>query len=166
MTISDSQQPATEHRYAVPESAWVLGWLFLAEQAIRLALDGVGENNVILVSAIISALLVAWFSYGVLTARPVRGMIVLVLMWLASIALAITFLTDPSIANLGALAVTVVQLIALLAFRKTPYFAWQRTRPHRNVAGLEPLIWMAVVVGVLGGIIGSGGGGLGLTLNF
>ena len=165
MTTSDPQQ-ATDTQYDVPESAWVLALLFLGEQVVRLFAEGADTNNVFLISVPVSTLLVGWFSYGVLTARPVSGMIVLVLLWLGTIAMVLTLLSDPSIGHAAELAVTIGQVAALHAFRKTEYFAWQRTDPPNRSAGLEPLVWIALIVGVLGGILGASHDGVTFTMNF
>jgi len=112
-----------------------------------------------LVSASIGAVLVAWVSKGVLTAR--RGRLVLV--WAMFVLAAILYgvaLLDTSVAGTSGwrfvhFATSLVELACLAWFTNTEYFAWQRSRPQNAGAGLGGLILVAVLVGALAGVIGT-----------
>ena len=60
-----------------------------------------------------------------------------------------------AVLHLLALATTVVSLGALAKFRRTPWYAWQRTKPpRREGAPIVQLVAIGVFVGVLGGFVG------------
>jgi len=58
-----------------------------------------------------------------------------------------------SVVDLLDVVMTAVQLGCLVWLYRTPWFAWQRTRPEGGPS-LAPLMLLAVLVGVLAGVIG------------
>jgi hypothetical protein len=144
----------------VPTAAWVLAWSCLADQVLVLGERGAQSSVTgMLVSALIGAVVVAWVSNGVLNAR--RGRLILV--W-AMFVLATTLygvaLFDADVAGASDwrfvhFGSSLVQLACLAWFTNTEYYAWQRSHPRATAAGLSGLILIAVLVGALGGVIGS-----------
>ena len=144
----------------VPTAAWALSWSCLADQVLVLGERGARSSATgMLVSALIGAVVVAWISNGVLTAR--RGRLVLVwAIFVLSAILCGVALIDASVAGASDwrfvhFASSLVQLACLAWFTNTEYFAWQRSRPQAAAAGLGGLILVAVLVGALGGVIGA-----------
>ena len=154
-----TDQP-TQPAPPVPTAAWALAWSCLADQVLVLGERGAQSSGTgMLVSVLIGAVVVAWVSNGVLTAR--RGRLVLV--WAVFVLAAILYgaaLFDASVAGASDwrfvhFASSLVQLACLAWFTNTEYFAWQRSRPHATGPGLGGLILVAVLVGALGGVIGA-----------
>ena len=154
-----TDQPA-QSAVPVPTAAWALAWSCLAGQVLLLGERGADSSAVeMLVSALIGAVVVAWVSNGVLTARPGR----LMLVWVISVLAAVLYgaaMLDVSVAGASDwrfvhFASSLVQLACLAWFTNTEYFAWQRSRPRATATGLGGLILIAVLVGALGGVIGS-----------
>lgn len=143
----------------VPAAAWALAWSCLAGQLLLLGQRGVQSSDAVLLSIPISALLVTWVSFGVLTGRTVR----LVLVWVLFVATALgdgAELLDAGAAGVTGwpfvqFAASLLQLVALAWFTGTDYFAWQRSRPRVPGPPLASLIAVAVAVGMLGGVTGS-----------
>ncbi len=146
----------------VPASLWVLAWASLAGQLVLLAEEGIRFDDEVslLVSVLIGALLVGWISAGVVRARTVRLVLVFVVLALTVLVGVVGLIFSDSVADalwtLVALALSVTQLGALVRFRGTAWYAWQRGRPPTAEGpSITGLIAIAVVVGVLGGVVGS-----------
>ncbi len=142
--------PPVEH---LPLAAWLLAWSFLGGQLVTAAVNGFQDESAWPLSILLGAVLVAFFSYGVLRARMVRTVLVGVLLGVGALAELAGVLAGNE-RELLALAVTGVQLACFVWFVRSPWFAWQRGRPEGGPS-LAPLMGMAVAVGVLGGLVGA-----------
>jgi hypothetical protein len=143
----------------LPSSIWVVAWASMAGQAGLLAQQGVRLDNElsVVLSVVLGAVLVGYVCAGVVRTRTVR----LVLAWFVLVLGLIADLVDLlSVDDLGqaplvvlSLATTVVALAGLVRFRRTDWYAWQRTKPSvRDGAPIGQLVAIGVVVGVLGGL--------------
>ena len=143
----------------LPSSIWVVAWASMAGQAVRVVPQGVRlDDEVSLVlSVVLGALVVGYVSAGVVRARTVR----LVLAWVVLVLGLIAELVGlVSVDDLGqaalvilSLATTVVALAGLARFRRTDWYAWQRTKPSvHDGTPIGQLVAIGVVVGVLGGL--------------
>lgn len=157
--VLGEEPPVIDPPTRVPVAVWVLAWSCLAGQLLLLGERGVQSSDAVLLSIPVGALLVAWVSFGVLTGRTVR----LVLVWVLFVATAVgdgVVLLDAGATGvtgwpLVQLAASMVQLGALASFTRTDYFAWQRSRPRVPGPPVGSLIAVAVAVGVLGGLTPS-----------
>lgn len=138
----------------LPQTAWALGWTFVAGQVLQLVEEGPQVSDAWPLSVLFGMSVVAFFSYGVLRARMVRFVLVVVLMVVASLGDLLLALDDPGVEELMALALTVAQLGLLVSFSRSPWFAWQRTRPEHSPS-VVPVLALALVVGALGGVVGA-----------
>lgn len=138
----------------MPRPAWVLGWLCLADQLLQLQLRGLSRSDPIwvLLSVVLSALVIGWFSAGVLQARRVRLVIAWILLCLSVLLRVFGTLSEPGPRALLDLLVSIGQVVALAAFCATPYFRGQRERTQPRSRAFGCVIAIAVVVGVVGGI--------------
>lgn len=143
----------------VPAAAWGLAWSCLVGQLLLLGERGAQSSDAVPLSMLLGAVLVAWVSHGVLTGRTGR----LVLVWVLFVVTAIgdgVALLDGGLSGVTGwpfvrLTASLVQIVALVWFTRTEYFAWQRSRPRVPGPPLGSLIAVAVVVGILGGVTGS-----------
>lgn len=141
----------------LPPVAWVVAWSFLIGQVVHLLTRGVNPAEPVWIvgSMLLSAVVVRWFAVGVLTARTGRLAVVWVLLS-AAVALGFTGFASDAVQMTGAelvtFAFTLVQLGALGVFCTTNYFKARRERPHVSRAALAPLLLIAVVTGLLGGL--------------
>ena len=156
----------------LPRSIWVVAWASLAVQAVMLVREGgrIGDGVSLVLSVILSALLVGYVSAGVVRARTVR----LVLAWVALMLGVIGGLVGlVSVDDVGqtalavlSLATAAVALAGLARFRRSDWYAWQRTRPSAHEgARIGQLVVIGVLVGVLGGLIGPVDDGLDVRVN-
>jgi hypothetical protein len=130
----------TPTTHEVPGSAWVLGWACLAGQVVSFADRGATDLVSALVSVPLSALAVAWVSWGVLRARTVRTWLAAILLLLVAVFALLGLAVDVSLpAVLGAL-VSVVAVVALLAYTRTDWYADQRTETRRRIPALQGLV--------------------------
>lgn len=136
----------------VPPELWWFGWSFVGIGLVQLLVQGAKDD---LVSAVVSmglsALVVAFFAAGVVRARGVRLGVVATLVGLLPVLAVVALVYDPT--ALGALEALVSGLQAWLLWRytRTPWFAWQRTMPTGGPS-LAPILAVAVLAGVLGGL--------------
>ncbi len=156
----------------LPGSIWVVAWASLAGQAVLLVQQGVRfDDEVSLVgSVVLGALLVGYISAGVVRARTVRLVLAWVVLVLSVIAglVGLVSVDNPGEAVLDvlSLATTAVAVAGLAAFRRTDWYAWQRTKPSaREGAPIGQLVAIGVFVGVLGGVIGPFDDGLDLHIS-
>ena len=96
---------------------------------------------------------------GVVRARTVRlvlAWVVLVLSLLGELVGLVTVDSPGRAVLVGLLLVTtVVSLAGLAGFRRSAWYAWQRTKPSpREGAPIGTLVAVGVLVGALGGLIG------------
>lgn len=149
-------------RYPVPErlpaAAWALTGSCLAGQLLRLADIGVKPVDAGWVpSMALGGLLVGWTASGVLAARTGRLAIAWVLFVLGVLADGGT-LVDAGVDGLTGwplahFLTSTAALLSLMWFTTTSYYAWQRTRPRVKGPSTTPLVLVAVVVGLLGGVL-------------
>ncbi len=156
----------------LPTSIWVLAWASLVGQAATLVgRGGHAENEVSLVGSILlGALLVGWVSAGVVRARTVRLVLAWVVLVLSGVLEAVGLVTGddelPWALLLVSFVTTVVSLGALVRFRRTDWYRWQRTKPPTSQgASITGLVVIGVVVGVLGGVIGPSDNGVRMSVN-
>ena len=151
----------------LPSSIWVVAWASVAGQAVQLVHQGVRHHDEVslVLSVVLSAVLVGYVSAGVVRARTVR----LVVAWVVLVLALITGLVGLfSVDNLGqaplaavSFATAVVALAGLARFRRTDWYAWQRTRPpvHHGTP-IGQLVTIGVIVGILGALAVPADGGL------
>lgn len=156
----------------LPSSIWVVAWASLAGQAVLLARRGVRlDDEVSLVlSVVLGALLVGYVSAGVVRARIVRlafAWVVLVLSAIAELVGLVSVDDLPQAALVApSLATTALALAGLARFRRTAWYAWQRTKPSAHEgAPIGQLVAMGALVGVLGGLIGPVDDGLDVRIS-
>ncbi|WP_101523172.1 hypothetical protein [Nocardioides houyundeii] len=144
----------------LPGSAWILGWTFLAMQLLDVVDRGFTDSGPIsvLLSAAVGAALLTWGSVGVLHGRTVR----LVLAWIAvGLQPVVALWSAGESANalwLVALAVSLVQLVAMVNFSTSDYLRRQRTLTKAELQPLaRGLLLLAVAVGVLAGLAAPAG---------
>lgn len=159
-------QPATP---PLPTEIKVLAWASLAGQVAMLGLQGVRVDDDSPVSMVLGAVILGYVSAGVVRARPVRvalAWIVLVVSLVGElIAMAFVDALGDAVLALASLATTVVALVALFRFSRTDWYAWQRTRPPRELgAPIGGLVAIGVLVGVLGGVAGASDDGVRMTV--
>ncbi len=151
----------------LPRSIWVIAWASLVGQAVLLVWQGsrLDDEVSLVVSVVLGALIVGYVSAGVVRARTVR----LVLAWVVLLLSVIGGLVGlVSVDDLGqaalavlSLAATAVALAGLARFRRTDWYAWQRTKPSAHEgAPIGQLVAIGVLVGVLGGLTGPVDDGL------
>lgn len=140
---------------SVPGEIWVFGWSFVAEGALQLLVRGPKDDAVSAVASMaLSALVVTFFAAGVLRARGIRLGIVAVLLGLGLVVGVIGLLIDPTVSGVLAVAFSGLQAGLLWRYTRTPWFAWQRTRPSAGPS-LTPILAVAVLAGLLGGLIAA-----------
>ncbi|WP_107775080.1 hypothetical protein [Nocardioides sediminis] len=157
----------------LPRAIWVVAWASLAGQVVLVLRQGVRhDDGVSLVgSVVLGVLLVGWVSAGVVRARTVRLVLAWVVLVLGLVAEVVGLLQadGPGGAALAALALgtTVVALAGLARFRRTDWYAWQRTRPPTHLgAPIRQLVAIGVLVGALGGMASSADDeGIGMRLD-
>ena len=151
----------------LPSSIWVVAWASLAGQVLLLVQEGVRHDDAVSVggSVVLGVLLVGYVSAGVVRARTVRlvlAWVVLVLILVAGVSVLLSADGPDRAGGAGlSLVTTVVSLAGLASFRRTDWYAWQRTRPPTHAgAPIRRLVAIGVLVGALGGIAVTGDDGL------
>ena len=143
----------------LPKAIWVVAWASLAGQVVLLVRQGarLHEESSLVLSVLIGALLVGYVSAGVVRARTVR----LVLAWVVlALSLIFELVSLVSVDDLGQAAIvvlglttTVVAVAGLARFRRTDWYAWQRSKPSTHQgARIGQLVAIGVLVGALGGL--------------
>ena len=134
----------------LPWSVWALAWSSVVGQVLTLLRHGVKDDPDWVGSAILGVAVVTFLAHGVLRARRARFWLVYGLLVVGAV---VQLLLVP--ADLGAvldLVLVVVHLGLLELYRRSAWFRWQRTRPAGGPS-LVPILLLAVVVGVLAGVI-------------
>src|SRR3712207_3932820 len=144
--------------HALPAAAWALGLSCLAGQLMQLAEVGIKPaDDGLLLSIVIGALATTWLSAGVLRGRTVRLVIAALLLVLGLIGYGIDCVDGGTDAVFGwsglQMVVSLVSVASLVWFTRTDYFAWRRRHPRDAGPSLAPLLAIAVVVGLLGGVV-------------
>jgi choline-glycine betaine transporter len=150
----------------VPAAAWTFAWSCLVGQLLALIEGGPDESNQVILSMLLGAVVVGWFSYGVLRARVVRVVVVWILFVLGTLALLVTMADDPTGWHLVQLVLTVVQFAFFVQFTRTGYYRWQRSRPQQPGPSLSGLVAIALLVGALGGVVGANEDEFSARVNF
>ena len=150
----------------------MVGWASLAGQGLLLIQQGgqFDDGVSLVVSVVLSGLLVGYVSAGVVRARRVRLALAWVVLVLSAIGglVGLIAVDHPGQAVLAALslATTLVALAGLASFRRTDWYAWQRTRPSSHAgAPILQLVAIGVLVGVLGGLAGPLDNGIGARIS-
>lgn len=146
---------ATTHK--VPQSAWVLGWASLVGEVATLAERGATDADSALISVPLSALVVAWVSYGVLRARMVRAWLAGIILLLVALFGLLGLVLDASLLALVGAVAAGVAFAALLAYTRSDCFALLREEPQRTVPAFGGVVALAVAVGALGGLAAAPG---------
>ncbi|HYF73417.1 MAG TPA: hypothetical protein VD864_11390 [Nocardioides sp.] len=147
----------TPAAYAVPGSAWLLGWACLASQLVSLADRGSATVESALLSVPLSALVVAWVSSGVLRARLVRTWFAGIILLLVALFGLVAVVVDPSPLTLLEVLTRVVAFGAFADYVRSDLFASLREDPSRAGPDLSGLVALAVLVGALGGLTAPAG---------
>ena len=111
-----------------------------------------------------------YVSAGVVRARTVRLAVAWVVLVLSLIAEFVGLLSVDDLREAAlvafSLATTALALAGLARFRRTEWYAWQRTKPSAHEgAPVGQLVAMGVLVGVLGGLIGPVDDGLDVRIS-
>lgn len=138
----------------VPASLWWFAWSFVLGQALELARRGPQSEDAWLLSALLGAALVAFVSHGVIRARWVRFWLVVVLLGLAGVFETVALVDSPTGWTAAALALTIVQAVLLRRYTSSPLFEHHRQR-RGSGPSLVPVLVVAALVGVLGGVLGA-----------
>lgn len=146
----------------LPLSIWVVAWASVVGQAELLLRRGpqVGDEGSLFLSVVLGALVLGYVSAGVVRARTVRFVLAWVVLVLAVLGELVELVSVDDLGQAAhavvALSTTAVALAALASFRRSDWYAWQRTRPSpHDGAPIGELVAIGVLVGVLGGIIGA-----------
>lgn len=144
----------------LPRSIWVVAWASLVGQIVLLVLRGSRSDNEasIVVSVVLGALIVGYVSAGVVRARTVRLVIAWIVLVLSVVGSFLAMFSTDDLGRTvlaGALLVTsVVSLAGLVRFRRSDWYAWQRTGPPKGDGQpIGRLVAVGVLVGVLGGLV-------------
>lgn len=113
----------------------------------------------LLISITLGGLVLGFVSAGVVRARTLRLALAWVVLTLGALVelvavLSVDDLPRATVASFS-FATSVVALAALWSFRRTGWYAWQRTKPPTGQgAPIGRLVAIGVLVGVLGGLAG------------
>lgn len=156
----------------LPRSIWVVAWASLADQALLVLRNGGRVDDVVsqVVSMVLGALLVGYVSAGVVRARRMRIVLAWVVLTLGFIGRLADLFSVDDVGQLApavlALAASAVSLAGLATFRRSDWYAWQRTRPlRREGASIGRLVAIGVLVGALGGYVALSDGGVSMRVN-
>ena len=161
--------PPREARPPLPLSATAIPVLGLVGEVVLMADDGVraaGAGTTF--SMVLTAAVVAWVSYGVLTGRTVRRVLALVLLGLAAFV-DLLDLVLAAFAGAGAGAgsgvdgwdvlyviTSIAMFAALVALVSSSYDAWQRRHHDASGSGVARVVVLAALVGLLGPLSSPG----------
>lgn len=166
--MTDTRSPVLSP--PLPGSAWALAWSCLSGQVVLVADRGLrhSEPALVLISMVLGAVLVAWVSAGVLRARIVPLALAWVLLVISLVGAAFEVvdggIDDPFV--LLNLATAVAAVVALGRFCTSDYVRIQRSRPAAARPPIGGLLAIAVVVGLLGGLVATAdGSGSGVHVN-
>ncbi len=138
----------------VPAIIWWFAWSFVIGQVLELGRRGAQSEDAWIPSALLGALLVTVISHGVLRARWVRFWLVVVLIAVSGVLEAVALLDSPSGWIAAALALTIFQAILLHRYTTSPLFEHHKQR-REGGPSLAPVLAVAALVGVLGGVLGA-----------
>jgi len=146
--------------HALPVAAWVLGFSCLAGQPLQLGEVGTKRaDDGMALSVALGAVITAWVASGVLRARTVRLVLAAAVLGLGLLGYLIECSGGGADAVFGwtgvQLLVSAVSVASLVWFIRTDYFAWRRSHPRADGPSLAPLLAIAVLVGLLGGVVNT-----------
>lgn len=145
----------TDQPHQLPAVAWAFAWSWLVEQVLSMAVHGSQTSDQIPLSVILGALVATWVALGVIRARTIRVAFVWIVLVLAGIAGVLDLADNGPASDLVFLIVTGTQLVLFTKFTRTPYYAWQKSRPRDPGPSLAGMVAIAIAVGVLGGVVGA-----------
>ena len=142
----------------MPVAAWVLGLSCLAGQLLLVADVGTKPaDDGLVLSLVLGVVLTTWVASGVLRGRTVRLVLaglVLVLGLLGSVLECVDGGADAVLGRPGVqLVAAAVSVASLVWFTRTDYVAWRRHHREADGPSLAPLLTVAVLVGLLGGVV-------------
>lgn len=155
----------------LPAAAWWLAVASVLGQGAAFVDRGVksDEGWAMVVSMLIGALVIWWFAAGVLSARTGRLVVTWLLLGLAFVTESVSVVDDALDGRVGMpvahLATSVLMLGSLWWFTRTPYFAWQRTRPTHPGPSRAGVLAVAVLVGLSAGVVQPHPDGLSVELD-
>ena len=126
----------------LPVSAWLLGWTSVAERLSYLAQTGVRMPEMWPVSVLFGAFTV--FVHGVLRARMVRFGIVMAAAVVLVLGSVVELAVEPTAWEVAAAVLSLAQLVLLVVFSQTSWFAWQR-RGGGAGPSLVPLLVLSLI---------------------
>ncbi len=144
----------------MPAAAWALGVSCLVDQLLLLGEVGAKEpDDGMLLSMAIGALATGWVAAGVLRGRTVRLVIAGVVLVLGLLGDGIECVDGGTDGPFGWAGVhfvaSAVSVAALLWFTRSDYFTWRRRSPRADGPSLAPLVAIAVLVGVVAGLVNT-----------
>ena len=138
----------------LPSSMWWFAWSFVVGQVLELGRRGAQSEDNWVLSALLGAVLITFISHGVLRARWVRLSLVVLLIGLSAILELVSLVAEPSGWTASALALSLVQAVLLYRYIQSDWFEHQRQRLPGGPS-LTPILAVAALVGVLGGVLGA-----------
>lgn len=148
----------------VATGAWVMGGCSVAVQVVALLDRGTTELNAgTPISMVLGALIVGWFSSGVVRGRTGRTVVVAFLVTLMLLASAADVERPLDVVNL---ALVIGVLAGLLAVRFSSVTAWWRAHPRAGRGPLRTVLLLAVLTGALGGLVAPAESGMFLSGRF
>ena len=148
----------------VPTSAWALGYSFVVAQSLALIERGTQPSENWPISIALSVALVVLISHGVMRAGAIRFWLVVVLLSVVAVLGLVGLIVAPSPWDALGLALTLVQLTLLRRYYRSQWFALQRQHVP-GAPSLTPIMLVAVLVGVMGGVLGAGSNGVNVTFS-
>ena len=149
---------------AIPATAWALAWSFVAGQVLELANRGAQDESSWPLSILLGVVVVTFVSHGVMRVRWVRFWLVVLVLVGGTVVDLFDVVNDPTPVGGARLALTVLQVFLLDRYSRTDWWAWQVAR-RPGAPSLSGIMLLAVVVGALGGILGSSPDGIGARLD-
>lgn len=138
----------------IPPVLWAFALSYLVSQLMNLAYYGTRSGQSVILSVLLGAVIVTLVSYGVVRARPVAFWFVAVLVVLALVFELIGLSGGADLWDGVNVLISGAQVALLYAYRKTEWYVWQRTKPSDGPS-LVPVLAIAALVGVLGGVVDS-----------
>jgi hypothetical protein len=146
----------------VPASAWALGYSFVVGQSVALFERGTQPSENWPISIALSVALVVLMSHGVMRAGAIRFWLVVVVLSVVAVLGLVGLVVAPSAWDALWLALTLVQLTLLRSYYRSQWFALQRQHVP-GAPSVAPIMLVAVLVGVMGGVVAAGSNGVNLT---
>lgn len=153
--------PASDAPPPVATGAWVVGGCSVALQVVALIDRGTVDLDAgTPVGMLLGALIVGWFSSGVVRGRTGRTVLVAILVTLMLVASAADVEGPLDVLDL---ALVIGVFAGLLAVRFSPVTAWWRAHPDAGRGSLRTVLLLAVLTGALGGLVAPAESGMFLS---